>query len=105
VAATKTFVTQVVAFQLFALRLAELRGVLAGDELTALIREVKRLPHLISTTLDGSGAQLERIAGDVSDRKFFMYLGRNACLPIALEGRSNSRRSPTSRPMPTRPAR
>ena len=86
VAATKTFVTQVVAFQLFALRLAELRGVLAGDELTALIREVKRLPHLISATLDACGAELERIAADVSDRKFFMYLGRNACLPIALEG-------------------
>ena len=86
VAATKTFVTQVVAFQLFALRLAELRGALAGDELTALIREVKQLPHLISATLDGSTAELERIAAEVSERKFFMYLGRNACLPMALEG-------------------
>jgi glucosamine--fructose-6-phosphate aminotransferase (isomerizing) len=86
VAATKTFVTQVVAFQLFALRLAELRGVLAGDELTALIRDVKQLPHLISATLDASASELERIAADVCDRRFFMYLGRNACLPIALEG-------------------
>jgi glucosamine--fructose-6-phosphate aminotransferase (isomerizing) len=86
VAATKTFITQVVAFQLFALRLAELRGVLAGEALTELIREVKQLPHLISATLDSGTAQLERIAAEVSACEFFMYLGRNAGLPFALEG-------------------
>jgi glutamine---fructose-6-phosphate transaminase (isomerizing) len=86
VAATKTFVTQVVAFHLFALRLAELRGALPGDELTALIREVKQLPHLISATLEGGTDEIERIAAGVSDCDFFMYLGRNAGLPIALEG-------------------
>jgi glutamine---fructose-6-phosphate transaminase (isomerizing) len=86
VAATKTFVTQVVAFYLLALRLAELRGVLAGDELTELIREVKHLPHQFAATLDAGTAELERIAADVYRRDFFMYLGRNAGLPIALEG-------------------
>jgi glucosamine--fructose-6-phosphate aminotransferase (isomerizing) len=86
VAATKTFVTQVVAFYLLALRLAELRGVLAGDELTELIREVKHLPHQFAATLDAGTAELERIAADVYKRDFFMYLGRNAGLPIALEG-------------------
>jgi len=85
VAATKTFVTQVVAFYLFALRLAELRGTLSGPELTALIREVKHLPHQISDTLAGA-AEVERIAAELSERRFFMYLGRNAGLPIALEG-------------------
>jgi glutamine---fructose-6-phosphate transaminase (isomerizing) len=86
VAATKTFVTQVVAFQLFALRLAELRGALTPGELTGLIREVKQLPHLISATLDAGTGEIERIAAAVGQRKFFMYLGRNAGLPIALEG-------------------
>jgi glucosamine--fructose-6-phosphate aminotransferase (isomerizing) len=86
VAATKTFVTQVVAFYLLALRLAELRGALAGDELTKLIREVKHLPHKFTETLDAGTGELERIAADVCKRDFFMYLGRNAGLPIALEG-------------------
>ncbi len=86
VAATKTFMTQVVAFHLLALRLAELRGTLAGDALTELIREVKHLPHLITATLDAGTEQLERIAEEVSEREFFMYLGRNVGLPIALEG-------------------
>ena len=62
VAATKTFVTQVVAFYLLALRLAELRGALDRDALTGLIREVKHLPHQISETLDAGTAELERIA-------------------------------------------
>jgi glucosamine--fructose-6-phosphate aminotransferase (isomerizing) len=86
VAATKTFVTQVVAFHLLALRLAELRGTLAGEALAGLIREVKHLPHLINATLEVGTEQLERIAAKVSAREFFMYLGRNAGLPIALEG-------------------
>ncbi len=86
VAATKTFMTQVVAFQLIALRLAELRGTLSETELTELIREVKHLPHLISATLDAGTEQLERVAAAVSEREFFMYLGRNVGLPIALEG-------------------
>src|SRR3984957_16469219 len=86
VAATKTFVTQVVAFYLLALRLAELRGALSGDELTKLIREVKHLPHKFTETLDAGTVELERIATEVSERDFFMYLGRNAGLPIALEG-------------------
>ena len=64
VAATKTFVTQVVAFQLLALRLAELRGALGRTmTLTELIREVKQLPHLISATLDG------RHRADRADRR------------------------------------
>ena len=86
VAATKTFVTQVVAFLLFALRLAELRGALAGDALSDLIRQVKQLPHLISATLEADTGELQRVAAEVCEREFFMYLGRNAGLPIALEG-------------------
>jgi len=86
VAATKTFVTQVVAFYLLALRLAELRGAISGDALTELIREVKHLPHQISATLDAGTDELERVAADVYKRDFFMYLGRNSGLPIALEG-------------------
>src|SRR5436305_3507931 len=48
VAATKTFVSQVVAMYLLALRLAELRSTLEPDALKATISEVKRLPHRIS---------------------------------------------------------
>jgi glucosamine--fructose-6-phosphate aminotransferase (isomerizing) len=86
VAATKTFVTQVAAFYLLALRLAELRGALSPHDLTARIIELKHLPHLMSEVLDAGTAAVERIAADVYGQDFFMYLGRNSGLPIALEG-------------------
>jgi glucosamine--fructose-6-phosphate aminotransferase (isomerizing) len=86
VAATKTFVTQVAAFYLLALRLAELRGALSPHDLSARIADLKHLPHLMSEVLDAGTEAVERIAAEVQTQDFFMYLGRNASLPIALEG-------------------
>ncbi|MDX6678757.1 MAG: hypothetical protein QOE31_2809, partial [Solirubrobacteraceae bacterium] len=48
VAATKTFVCQVAAMYLLALRLAELRGTLDRARLTELVAELKRVPHFIA---------------------------------------------------------
>ena len=86
VAATKTFTTQVVAMYLLALRLAELRETLASDEIRDLIAEVKRLPHLITEMIEQADETLEKIANEVRDADFFLYLGRHVGLPIALEG-------------------
>jgi len=86
VAATKTFVSQVVALYLFALRLAELRETLEPDALKATISEVKRLPHRIAELFQRDVADIERIADAVAKAEFFLYLGRHAGLPAALEG-------------------
>jgi glucosamine--fructose-6-phosphate aminotransferase (isomerizing) len=86
VAATKTFVSQVAACYLLALRLAELRGTLAPEVLTATIAELKRLPHWIALVLERGFEDLKRIAGDVHTADFFLYLGRHVGLPVALEG-------------------
>ena len=86
VAATKTFVSQVVALYLFALRLAELRGTMAPDVLKATISEVKRLPHRITEMFERDLAPVEQIAERVADADFFLYLGRHVGLPVALEG-------------------
>jgi glucosamine--fructose-6-phosphate aminotransferase (isomerizing) len=86
VAATKTFVSQVVALYLFALRLAELRGTLEPAVLKATISEVKRLPHRIEQLFERDVAGIKRIAEAVSDAEFFLYLGRHVGLPVALEG-------------------
>ena len=86
VAATKTFVSQVVALYLFALRLAELRGTMAPDVLKATISEVKRLPHRITELFERDIAPVEQIAERVADADFFLYLGRHVGLPVALEG-------------------
>jgi glutamine---fructose-6-phosphate transaminase (isomerizing) len=86
VAATKTFVSQVAAFYLLALRLAELRGTLAPEVLTATISELKHMPHWIALMLEHGLEDLKRIAGDVHGADFFLYLGRHVGLPVALEG-------------------
>ncbi len=86
VAATKTFVSQVVALYLFALRLAELRGTMDGQVLWETIGEVKRLPHRITEMFERGMAGVEAIADRVADADFFLYLGRHVGLPVALEG-------------------
>jgi glutamine---fructose-6-phosphate transaminase (isomerizing) len=86
VAATKTFVSQVAACYLLALRLAELRGTLAPEVLTETITELKHLPHLIALILERGIDNIERIALAHHRAEFFLYLGRHVGLPVALEG-------------------
>jgi glutamine---fructose-6-phosphate transaminase (isomerizing) len=86
VAATKTFVSQVVAMYLLALRLAELRGTLEPDVLKATISDVKRLPHMITELLSHIAADVDPIAKSCYEAEFFLYLGRHMGLPVAVEG-------------------
>ena len=86
VAATKTFVSQMVAMYLLALRLAELRGTLSGPELADAIVELKRLPHRVAEIVEQRQATVAAIAERHHDAGFFLYLGRHVGLPIALEG-------------------
>ncbi|HZO78297.1 MAG TPA: glutamine--fructose-6-phosphate transaminase (isomerizing) [Solirubrobacteraceae bacterium] len=86
VAATKTFVAQVIVMYLLALRLAELRGTLPGWALQEKISELRRLPHSIAEVLERSAPVIERIAEAHYKADFFLYLGRHVGLPIALEG-------------------
>jgi glutamine---fructose-6-phosphate transaminase (isomerizing) len=87
VAATKTFVAQVAAMYLLALRLAELRGTLAPAELRRLIAELKHIPHHIDAMLaNGLSAAIDRVAERHHRAEFFLYLGRHVGLPVCLEG-------------------
>src|SRR5579862_1876539 len=86
VAATKTFISQVVAMYLIALRLAELRETLAPATLADMIAQVKHLPHLINEVLEHADAAAKQIAEETRGAGFFLYLGRHIGLPVALEG-------------------
>ena len=86
VAATKTFLCQVVAMYLLALRMAELRGTLSAEVLAGTIAELKRLPHAIAEMLSGGMGEIARIADEHQGDRFFLYLGRHVGLPVALEG-------------------
>jgi glucosamine--fructose-6-phosphate aminotransferase (isomerizing) len=86
VAATKTFVSQITVMYLLALRLAELRGTMDRAQLKPPISELKRLPHRIAELLERDVDGIGAIARTHHRAEFFLYLGRNVGLPIALEG-------------------
>ena len=86
VAATKTFVCQVAVMFLLALKLAELRGTLDSARRTELIAALKQLPHHIDEVIANVDAQVSEIADAHYQSQFFLYLGRHAGLPVALEG-------------------
>jgi glucosamine--fructose-6-phosphate aminotransferase (isomerizing) len=86
VAATKTFVAQVTAMYIFALRLAQLHGTLEGDVLRRLCDELGAMPHLITRLVEEADEPVRRIAEHWKDAGFFLYLGRHIGLPICLEG-------------------
>ena len=86
VAATKTFVAQVAAMYLVALRLAELRGNLGFSEVSRLINELRAIPEKMEATIDSESERMLEIAKLHYDQKFFLYLGRHIGLPVCLEG-------------------
>ena len=86
VAATKTFLAQVAAMYLVALRLAELRGTLEPALLASLSRELREMPTAISRLLGEVDGPVSDIAGRWKDAGFFLYLGRHVGLSVCLEG-------------------
>jgi len=62
VAATKTFVAQVAAMYLFAVKLAQVRGKLEPDVVGALSAELRGMPHSIATLLNDVDDQVRTIA-------------------------------------------
>ena len=86
VAASKTFVAQVAAMYLLALKLAALRGKLEPEVTERLVSELRGMPHAIQTLIDGVDERVKAIADHWKDAGFFLYLGRHVGLPICLEG-------------------
>jgi len=86
VAATKTFVAQVAAIYLLGLRMAELRGTLAPDELAGLVAGVRDLPHAVQHVIEAVEEPVRDIVAVHWQKEFFLYLGRHIGLPVALEG-------------------
>jgi glucosamine--fructose-6-phosphate aminotransferase (isomerizing) len=85
VASTKAFTSQLVALQLLALYIAQVRGTLTSDEMKSHIDALLQLPHVIDQAIRASAA-MERVAERLHSRRDFLFLGRGFNYPIALEG-------------------
>jgi glucosamine--fructose-6-phosphate aminotransferase (isomerizing) len=86
VAATKTFVCQVAVMYLLALRLAELRGTMKQETRRRILRQLKRVPSSIQKVVASAEVDIEPIAQTFADSEFFLFIGRNVGVPVALEG-------------------
>ena len=85
VASTKAFTTQLVAMTLFAIYLGRRTGTLARERARELLAELAQLPGKMRDVVE-SGAQLQVLARRYGHASGFLFLGRGAQYPIALEG-------------------
>ena len=86
VASTKAFTSQLVALQLLALNMAQVRDTLSAAEIRRRIEELLQLPQILEQTIKASAAATERIAERFYNRTDFLFIGRGINYPIALEG-------------------
>ena len=85
VASTKAFTSQIVALELLALYLANIRGTLSPDESLHHIQALTKMPGLLEQTLK-TDPLISVIAKKFYRSTNFLYLGRGINYPIALEG-------------------
>ena len=85
VAATKTFLTQIVATQLVGLALAQARGTKYGDEVAREFATLEAMPALIAEVL-GVVEPVRELAREIAGSKAVLFLGRHVGYPVALEG-------------------
>ncbi|OGH60404.1 MAG: hypothetical protein A3G34_10210 [Candidatus Lindowbacteria bacterium RIFCSPLOWO2_12_FULL_62_27] len=86
VAATKTFITQLVCLTLLTLDLGARLRRIAPAELRRKLRAFEALGAVLQKTIDMAKPAIARIAQAECKKNDFLYLGRGANFPIALEG-------------------
>ena len=85
VASTKAFTSQLIALQLLALYMAQVRGTLTPPQIRDHITELLQMPQTLEQALKAS-ASLDKVAERFYNRTDFLFLGRGINYPIALEG-------------------
>ncbi|MGB9790585.1 MAG: glutamine--fructose-6-phosphate transaminase (isomerizing) [Thermotoga caldifontis] len=84
VAATKSYVTQLVLLYLLGLKIVELKGEW-NENTTRILDGLLRLPEVLDATLSRA-EQIREVALKYKGFQHFMYIGRGIGYPTALEG-------------------
>ncbi|HEV8681582.1 MAG TPA: glutamine--fructose-6-phosphate transaminase (isomerizing) [Actinomycetota bacterium] len=85
VAATKTFITQMVALHLVALYLAQVRGQMFPQEIREVVDHLRELPGQLEWVLQLE-AQVKGLAERYEGASNVLFIGRHTGFPAALEG-------------------
>ncbi|MCT0249174.1 glutamine--fructose-6-phosphate transaminase (isomerizing) [Synechococcus sp. CS-205] len=86
VAATKTFLGQLLAFYGLALSFAERRSSRSPAQLLELVAGLRALPAQLQTLLEEQDLLCAELAHQFADTQDVIFLGRGINVPIALEG-------------------
>jgi glucosamine--fructose-6-phosphate aminotransferase (isomerizing) len=85
VASTKAFTGQLTALYIFAMYLAQVRGVMELEQSRAAMLELTRIPAKLESIL-AQDAACDELAKRYQKVRDFLFLGRGIHYPIALEG-------------------
>lgn len=85
VASTKAYTAMVAAFNLLAIYLGRAKGTLSGERAAELIGALRQLPGLVEEALRAR-PHIAHIAEKYKDKRDYLFLGRGANYPTALEG-------------------
>ena len=86
VASTKAFTAQLVVLQLFALKLAQLKGTISPERFTELVKALHAVPEQVEWILNNQLDRIKEVASKYRGARDFLFLGRGYNFPIALEG-------------------
>jgi len=85
VASTKAFTSQVAAMTMFAIQVAQAKGV-SMQKTMGYIKELARLPQEIEATLKTHQSEIAKTAKKYAGYDHALFLGRDTLFPVALEG-------------------
>ena len=85
VASTKAFTAPLIDLYLLAVILADMKGIIDDETRRSLIRDISKVPDLISTCLERE-EEIIKIANKLKEYDHILYLGRGINMPIAYEG-------------------
>lgn len=86
VASTKAFTSQLTVLSLITLMMAREKGTIAEKHAQVLAKELAGIPEKVKQILGSTVEQVKYIAGEFRNVNHFLYLGRGANFPVALEG-------------------
>lgn len=85
VAATKSFISQLVVLYLLVIHFARARSMMDANRVGELLSELRKIPGHVSRILEDK-ENIHKCASRFAESKDYFFIGRNINFPIALEG-------------------
>jgi glucosamine--fructose-6-phosphate aminotransferase (isomerizing) len=86
VASTKAFTSQLTVLAQITLMLAQAKGTIDQQHAQILAKELSLIPEKVRHILENTKEAIQAIAEEFKTAQHFLYLGRGANFPVALEG-------------------